>query len=70
MFYVYGCFTYTYIYVLHVCGVCWDHISSLNPLELELQLVIPICKPFCGCWELDPGPPQKQWVLFMAATFL
>jgi hypothetical protein len=43
-------------------------VGSLVPTEIKRGVkfsrteVMDGCEPFCGCWELNPGPLQEQQV--------
>ena len=50
---------YLFLCALNVLPAC-VYARVWDPLELELQTS---CELLCGCWELNPGPQEKQPVL-------
>lgn len=49
------------VYVPHACLVLRDQKGTLDFLELGKT---DGCELSCGCWESNPGPLQKQQLLF------
>lgn len=60
--YVYGWLACMYIYVPHVCSGCQKRV--LDPLELELQLIV----SFCVGNGLNLGPPGEQQSMVLTAV--
>lgn len=50
---------------MHHHDVYGDQKRASDALELELQMVSP-----CGCWELNPGPPEEQSLFLTDEPFL
>jgi hypothetical protein len=42
-----------------------DQTRASNILELELHTIV--IHHVGGCWELNPGPLEEQWVLSLTA---
>ena len=68
LFNVYGCFVFMYVCAPSVCLVPEE--------ELEEGVGSPGigfiggCEPPCKCWELNPGPLEKQPMLLTAESLL
>lgn len=65
-FCVYGRFACMCVCATHVCSACGGQKRALDPLELELGG----CKLSCVCWQLNPDPLEKQFVLLTTETSL
>lgn len=64
------------MYIFYVCVtcvyICALHVSDARGGQERMLVisfgtgVLDVCEPPCGCWKLNPSPPQGQQLLLTA----
>jgi hypothetical protein len=59
-------------FVCLFCSRCMSTLSAYTPIHQKTASdhIIDVCKPPCGCCELNSGPLEKQTVLLTAKPSL